>query len=182
MAKLLLISGSLRANSLNTHLLKAVVDLAPAGTEFEWADIGALPLFNDDLDTDDARPDAVTRFRDQIRHADGILIASPEYNYSTPGVLKNALDWGSRPGGKSVWVDKPFAVMGASPGFMGTARATQQTRAIAIDLRARVFTKGEILVANAHQAFDAQGTLVNDATRKLLFSYVENFIAFIQQG
>ena len=179
MTKILLISGSLRKESYNKLLLRAAEELAPEGVEFEYADIGQLPLFNDDLDTDEDRPESVSHFRQQIREADGVLIASPEYNYAIPGVLKNALDWGSRPYAQGVWAQKPFAVMGASPGFMGAARATQNTRAIAIDLKARVFSDGEILVAGAHNVFDAHGKLVDETTRKILADYLRRYVAFI---
>lgn len=180
MTKILLISGSLRKDSFNKLLLQAVEALAPEGVTFEYADIGLLPLFNDDLDTDEARPNAVTNFRKQVRESDGILIASPEYNYAIPGVLKNALDWGSRPYAQGVWAGKPFAVMGASPGFMGAARSTQDTRAIAIDLQARVFAAGEILLASAHTAFDAEGKLTNENTRNVLVDYITRYVSFIE--
>lgn len=179
MAKIALIVGSLRKNSLNKALLDAAIELAPAGTDFVWTDIGQLPLFNDDLDNNAARPAAVANFRQTIREADGVLIASPEYNYSISGVLKNALDWGSRPYAQGVWVGRPMAIIGASPGFMGTARATQGARQIATDLGARVFNQGEVLVANAFNAIE-EGKLTDENTRKILAAYLERYVNFIE--
>lgn len=177
--KLLLIAGSIRKASYNKHLLEELTHVLPEGVTVEWADIAALPHYNDDIDNDDDRPESVSTFRAQARNADAVVISTPEYNYAYPGVLKNALDWGSRPYGQSVWAAKPLAVIGASPSFMGTARAQQQLKTLATSLSSKLYVGPEVLVSLAHERFDAHGKLSDEGTKAVLASFATNFLAFV---
>lgn len=180
--KILFICGSLRKASLNLSLLKALEPLLAHDVTVTWATIGALPLFNEDIDNDADRPDSVSTFRDQIRHADAVVISTPEYNYAYPGVLKNAMDWGSRPAGQSVWGGKPLGIIGASPSFTGTARSQQQLKTLATSLGTKLYVGPEVLVAAAHQRFDADGKLIDDATKGFLAAFADAFVAFVKKA
>jgi chromate reductase len=157
-------AGSLRAASYNRMLLRAAVELAPEGMEIEIFDIGGIPLFNEDVEAA-GTPPAVEAFRDAIRRADALLVATPEYNHGVPGVLKNAVDWASRPPRNSVLAGKPAAVFGASPGATGTARAQTQLRASFVFTDTPVLPQPEVLVFRAHEKFDADGRLSDEPTR-----------------
>jgi chromate reductase len=157
-------AGSLRAASYNRMLLRAAVELAPAGMEIEVFDIGGIPLFNEDVEAV-GTPPAVEAFREAIRRADALLIATPEYNHGVPGVLKNAVDWASRPPRTSALAGKPAAVFGASPGATGTARAQTQLRASFVFTDTPVLPQPEVLVFRAHEKFDADGRLSDGPTR-----------------
>lgn len=157
-------AGSLRAASYNKMLLRAAVELAPAGMEIEIFDIGEIPLFNEDVEAA-GTPPAVEAFREAIRRADALLIATPEYNHGVPGVLKNAIDWASRPPRKSVLAGKPTALFGASPGTTGTARAQTQLRASFVFTDTPALPQPEVLVFRAHEKFDADGRLTDEPTR-----------------
>lgn len=160
------ISGSLRQGSTNTALLNAVRSLVPEGVRFTKADIGALPLFNSDLEAHGPVP-AVQMFREQLRDADAIVIASPEYNYSVPGVLKNALDWASR-GKDSPLQNKPVAIMGASPGAFGTVRMQMHLRQVFLFNNMQPVNKPEVFVGQAPSKFDAAGHLTDERTIELI--------------
>jgi chromate reductase len=157
-------AGSLRAASYNKMLLRAAVELAPAGMEIEIFDIGEIPLFNEDVEAA-GTPPAVEAFRDAIRRADALLIATPEYNHGVPGVLKNAIDWASRPPRKSPLAGKPAALFGASPGMTGTARAQTQLRASFVFTDTPALPQPEVLVFRAPEKFDADGRLTDEPTR-----------------
>jgi chromate reductase, NAD(P)H dehydrogenase (quinone) len=157
-------AGSLRAASYNRMLLRAAAELAPEGMEVEVFDIGGIPLFNEDVEAA-GTPPAVEAFRDAIRRADALLIATPEYNHGVPGVLKNAIDWASRPPRRSVLAGKPAAVFGASPGVTGTARAQTQLRASFVFTDTPVLPQPEVLVYRAHEKFDADGRLNDEPSR-----------------
>ena len=164
--KILGISGSLRASSFNTALLRTAQKLAPDGMEIEIADLSSIPPYNEDIYAS-GFPDAVETFRGQIAAADGLLIATPEYNYSTSGVLKNAIDWASRP------PDQPFnnkavAVMGACAGKAGTARAQYHLRQVFVFLNGHMINKPEVMVGGASQAFDENGNLLDDVAKDLI--------------
>jgi chromate reductase len=164
--KVLGISGSLRAGSYNTLALKAAQKLAPAGMTIEIASIADIPLYNDDVRAK-GDPEPVAKLKAEIRAADAILIVTPEYNFSIPGVLKNALDWMSRPpeppfGGKAV------AIMGASPGPVGTARVQYDLRKVLVFLDAFCVNKPEVFISNCASKFDAQGNLTDDAGAKFI--------------
>ncbi len=156
--------GSLRQASLNRALLRAAMTLQPAGMEIFDVDLRDLPLYDEDLEAAGGTP-AVAAFQEQIRRADALLFVTPEYNYSIPGVLKNAIDWGSRPSGKGPMMRKPAAVMGCSTGPVGTRRAQLHLRTIFTTLDLWDLKKPEITLANAKSLFDEGGILTDDATR-----------------
>ena len=158
------IVGSLRRASFNRGLIRAAVELAPAGMTVMPYDLAELPLFNADVEAA-GDPAAVVDFKRSIGAADALLIATPEYNHCIPGVLKNALDWASRPARGSVLTDRPVAVMGASTSPGGTARAQAQLRDGLAYSGAIVLPLPEVLVPRAHANFDADGNLVDAATR-----------------
>ncbi|HUH13876.1 MAG TPA: NAD(P)H-dependent oxidoreductase [Longimicrobiales bacterium] len=167
------IAGSLRRGSLNRRLLQAAVELAPEGMEVEPFELASVPLYNADLDTDEERPVAVRRLKEAVAEADGVLIATPEYNHGVPGVLQNAIDWVSRPAGRSPLKGKPVAIMGASQGAVGTARAQQKLTLVLLSTFAYIMPHPGILVANAGDRFDEEGRLTHEPTRKLLGSFLE---------
>ena len=168
MAKLdiLGISGSLRRGSFNTALLRTAISVAPEDVAIEIYDHSDMPLYHGDLETS-AYPAQATRLKERIRRADGLLFAVPEYNYGMPGVLKNMIDWASRPYGQSAWAGKPTAIMGAGGG-LGTARSQYQFRALAHALQMPMVDRPEIFVANAAQKFDADGNLTDPVAKDLI--------------
>jgi chromate reductase len=158
------ISGSLRKGSFNAAALHAARELAPAGMEIEvYQGLGNLPLYNEDLRAQ-GFPAPVQDLRDRIKAADALLIVTPEYNYSVPGVLKNAIDWASRPP-EQPFDGKPIAIMGASPGVLGTARAQYHLRQTFVFLNGHVLNKPEVMISQAATRFDAEGRLTDEATR-----------------
>lgn len=165
--KIVAISGSLRKDSLNTRLLEAARACFPEGTVVELCPIDDLPLYNQDLDGEQ-KPAGVNRFRQAVDEADGLLIATPEYNYGIPGGLKNAIDWASRPAYQSPFVKKPVAVLSASMSPVGGARVQGQLKQVLLGVLADVFNAPEFLLPSAHQAFAADGQLQDaDALRRL---------------
>lgn len=164
--------GGISRESLNKRFFQSIVDLKPEGFEFETFDISKLPFFSQDLENDP--PDVVTEFKEKIREADGILFVTPEYNRSFPGVLKNAIDWGSRPYGMSLWDKKVAAVIGASPGNIGTFGAQHHLRQVLAYLNMHVLGQPEFYF-NATAAFDENNKLVNEKTKHLLHKYFAAF-------
>jgi chromate reductase len=159
------IAGSHREGSYNRALLNATREAAPIGMEIEELDIRGLPFYDGDLEAA-GDPASVTALKDAIRDADALLIATPEYNRGVPGVLKNAIDWASRPPLASPLTNKPVAIIGASTGRGGTARAQEQLRSALEYSRADVLEQPEVLVPEAYMAFDADGRLVDESTRQ----------------
>ena len=173
------IVGSLREKSFNRYALRAAQSLAPEGAKVETADISGLPGFNQD---DEANPPAkVVELKKQIRNADAILFVTPEYNYSVPGVLKNAIDWASRPYGDSAWQGKPVAVMGASVGQLGSARAQYHLRQSFVFLDMRAVNQPEVMIAHAHKHFDEQGNLTDETAKKLIGQLLVELVKLTQQ-
>jgi chromate reductase, NAD(P)H dehydrogenase (quinone) len=160
------ISGSLRKGSFNTAALRAAQGLAPEGMTIERAEIGDLPLYNDDVRAAGFPPPA-ERLRAQIAAADAILLVTPEYNYSISGVLKNAIDWASRPPSQP-FEAKPVAIMGASPGLFGSARAQYHLRQMLIFLNAMPVNRPEVMIGQAQNKFDADGNLTDEPTREFI--------------
>ena len=156
-------AGSLRKDSYNRALLRAAAELLPAEAELEVFDLEGIPMYNADLET--PLPERVAEFKRRIRSADALLIVTPEYNYSFTGVLKNALDWGSRPSGDNSFAGKPAAIMGASDGRFGTTRAQYHLRQVLVSLNMHPMSKPEVLVATAQDKIDDQGKLVDNRTR-----------------
>ncbi len=159
------IAGSHRVGSYNAALLRVAREVAPIGMEIDEFDIRELPFYDGDVEAA-GDPASVTAFKEAIRAADALLIATPEYNRGVPGVVKNAIDWASRPPLASPLVNKPVAVMGASTGRGGTARAQEQLRSALEYSRAAVLEQPEVLVPEAYMAFDEDGRLVDEATRE----------------
>ncbi len=162
------IAGSLRRRSLNRLLIGAAVAAAPENVRIEPFDLADIPLYNGDNDTDDNRPQTVERLKTAIANADAVLFATPEYNHSIPGVLQNAIDWASRPAGRSPLAGKPVGIMGASPGALGTARAQQVLKLVLPATGAYVLPHPGMVVGNARQKFDAEGRLTDEVTQKFL--------------
>ncbi len=168
------IAGSLREASFNRAALRAAQELVPEGARLDTFDLKGIPLFNQD---DEAAPPAlVTEFKDQIKAADAILIVTPEYNYSIPGVLKNAIDWASRPYGDSAWTGKPVAIMGASVGLFGTARAQYHLRQCFVFLNMYPVNQPEVMIGTAHKSFDKEGQLTDETSRKLITQLLEELV------
>jgi chromate reductase len=167
------IAGSLRAGSYNVALLRAAIDLAPQGMEIRvFTGIGELPLYNADLEKGSC-PDAVAALRSELAASDGVLFVTPEYNYGVPGVLKNALDWASRPPTTTPLHGMPAGIMGATTGMVGTARAQLQLRQALVYTHTYPLAAPEVLVARAQDKFDASGTLKDEPTRKFVADYLE---------
>lgn len=174
--RILGIAGSLRKGSYNRAALRAAVDLAPKGATMEIAEIDGLPGFNQD---DENNPPAkVIELKKQIRAADAILFVTPEYNYSIPGVLKNAIDWCSRPYGDSAWRGKPVAVMGASIGTLGTARAQYHLRQCFIFLNMHSLNQPEVMISNAAERFDANGNLTHEPTKEYIRKLLQDLVTW----
>jgi len=172
-------AGSLRARSYNRALLRAAVESVPADMTIEILDISGIPLY--DADVEDAGfPEPVTAFKQAIGAADGLLIATPEYNHGMAGITKNAIDWASRPPRGSPLNGKPVGIMGASPGMTGTARGQSQLRQAFVFTNSYCMPQPEILVARAREKFDADGRLTDETTKELLAKYLAAFAAWIE--
>ena len=165
--KILAISGALRAASTNTALVRSLAALAPAGVEIEvYEGIGALPFFDQDLEAEP--PASVVELREKIIAADGVFFATPEYNYSISAVLKNAIDWASRPYGRGALSGKPVAIAGTSGSDLGTVRAQLQLRDVLHGTDSDVVARPEVHIGRNWERFDAEGTLLDDTSRDLL--------------
>jgi chromate reductase, NAD(P)H dehydrogenase (quinone) len=171
--KVLGICGSLRKASLNMAALRACTDLLPAGMTLEVGSIADLPMFNQDV-LDQGMPAPVKRFREQVAGADGLLIASPEYNFSIPSPLKNAIDWGSR-APNQVFHEKPVAIFTVAPGPVGGTRAQYDLRRVLSQLWGHVLPRPEVFITQAAGKFDAQGGLTDETTRKFLGELLAGF-------
>jgi chromate reductase, NAD(P)H dehydrogenase (quinone) len=181
--KVLGISGSLRKSSYNTAALRVAQTLAPDGVRIEILDLAPLPLYNEDVKAQ-GFPPVVQELRDKIKAADALLFATPEYNYSMSGVLKNAIDWASRPPDQP-FNEKPVAIMGASPSALGTGRAQYHLRQSCVFLNMHVLNKPEVMIAAAQTRFNDKGELTDEATRGLIRDLVVNLAAWtrrLEQG
>jgi chromate reductase len=170
--------GSLSRESINRKLAQALIEIAPADFSLRVVRIDDLPLYNRDLDA--APGPAVERFKAEIRAAQGILFVTPEYNRSMPGALKNAIDHGSRPHGKSAWSGKPAGVVGASVGAPGAAMAQQHLRNILAYLDMPTLGQPEVFVQVKEGMFDPEGRLANGETEKFLRTWMEKFVAWVK--
>ena len=180
MPHLIGISGSLRRSSFNTALLRAAAELAPTGTTIEIASIREIPLYDADVEAASGVPAAVQALKDRIAASDGLLIATPEYNNSIPGVVKNAIDWLSRPPADlpRVFNNRKVAIMGATPGLGGTLVSQAAWLPILRTLGVDPWFGGRMAVSSAGKIFDADGTLTDEGTRERLKKFVEGFAAF----
>lgn len=179
--KVLGMAGSLRSGSFNRALLAAAVELAPEGMALEVFDLADIPLYNGDLDTDDARPDPVRALKSGIAAADAVLVVSPEYNYGVPGVMKNALDWASRPGFRSPMAGRPTGIMGASGGASGTMRGQEQMKLSLLGMGAQVFPHPGVAVARAAERFDDDLVLTDEKTREFVAKYLGGFAEWVRR-
>src|SRR3569832_997238 len=164
--RILGIAGSLRRDSYNRATLRAATKLVPEGATIDIFELDGIPGFNQDEEQNP--PTKVVELKRRVRAADAILFVTPEYNYSVPGVLKNAIDWASRPYGDSAWSGKPAAIMGASIGAIGTARAQYHLRQMFVFLNVFPVNQPEVMIANASERFDAQGNLTDGATKEFI--------------
>ncbi|MEZ4253938.1 MAG: NADPH-dependent FMN reductase [Polyangiales bacterium] len=177
------IAGSLRRGSYNASLLRAAAALAPEGVTIEEGTIAGIPLYDGDLEAEHGLPDAVRTLKEQIAAADGLLLVTPEYNNGIPGVLKNAIDWLSRPASdlERVFGDKPVAILGASPGRFGTAMAQTAWLPVLRALSVRPYFGPRVLVGGAAQVFDANGVLVDERVRASVEKLLEGFAEFARR-
>jgi len=172
--RILGIAGSLRQKSYNRALLRAATQIAPEGAAIDIFEIDGIPPFSEDDEKNP--PEKVTELKRRIRESDAILFVTPEYNYSIPGVLKNAIDWASRPYGDSAWAGKPAAIMGASTGRIGTARAQYHLRQVMVFLNMYPLNQPEVMVGAANERFDTIGNLTDEQTREYVRLLVENLV------
>ena len=160
------IAGSLRSGSYNRAALRAAQQLVPEGVRIELFDLEGIPLYNQDDENDP--PLRVRELKAAVRAADALLFCSPEYNYSIPGVLKNAIDWGARPGKDNCWDGKPGAIMGVSMGLLGTARMQYHLRQVFVNVGILTLNKPEVMIGQAQQKFDADLNLTDEKTREFV--------------
>jgi chromate reductase len=172
--RILGIAGSLRRESYNRAALRVAATLVPEGAAIDAFELDGIPLFNQDEDQNP--PSTVLELKRRIREADAILFVTPEYNYSVPGVLKNAIDWASRPYGDNAWNGKPAAIMGASPGALGTARAQYHLRQTMVFLNMFPINQPEVFISNAAARFDKDGALTDETTKKHIRQLLENLV------
>ncbi len=178
--KIAVFVGSLRKESFNRKMAKALIACAPESLELEIVEIGGLPLYNQDLD--DNPPAVWTEFRQYILSFDGLLFVTPEYNRSVPAVLKNAIDVASRPYGKSVWNGKPGAVVSVSPGAIGGFGANHHLRQSLVFLNVPAMQQPEAYIGNAASLFDEKGNLANDSIREFAVKYMQAFAAWVERA
>ena len=177
--KILGIPGSLRQASFNRFALRAAQSLLPPGASLDLFELDGIPPYNQDHDTQP--PARVVELKTRVRAADAVLFSTPEYNYSMPGVLKNAIDWASRPYGDSAWQGKPVAVMGASVGMLGSARAQYHLRQCFVFLNMYPVNQPEVLIANAAQRFNEKGELTDESSREQIRKLMAELVAWTQR-
>lgn len=180
MIKVLGFAGSLRAGSFNRALLRAAQELAPPDMAIEIFDLAQVPLYNGDVEAQ-GDPPGVAAFKEAIRAADAVLMVTPEYNHGVPGVMKNAVDWASRPPQDAALAGKPVGIIGASPGITGSARGQSQLRQAFEFTNSYCLPQPEVLVFRAHEKFDADGRLTDEGTAKVLRRYLEAFSAWTRR-
>lgn len=173
-------AGSLRQDSYNRSLLRAAQEVAPEEMKIEIFDLADLPLYNGDVEAG-GDPEPVVRFKQAILAADGVLMATPEYNHGVPGVMKNAIDWASRPPRAAALDGKPVALVGASPGITGTARAQSQLRQAFVFTNSYAMPQPEFLLFKAHEKFDGDGRLTDEPTRRFLATFLVAFAAWVER-
>lgn len=177
--KIAVIVGSIRKESLNRKMAKVLMSLAPPSLKLEMVEIASLPLYNQDLDDEGKPPAAWTTFRDQVKSADGVLFVTPEYNRSVPGVLKNAIDVGSRPYGKNVWDNKPSAVISVSPGAIGGFGANHHLRQSLVTLNVPTLAAPETYIGNAGKLFDDKGNITNNDVVGIVQKFIDAYAKWV---
>ncbi|NIY78908.1 NAD(P)H-dependent oxidoreductase [Celeribacter sp. HF31] len=178
MTRIAVLVGSLRKDSQTLKLAKALTEIAPEGLEFDFVEIGDLPFYNEDLDTD-TPPASWVRFRKEIKAADGVLFVTPEYNRSMPAAIKNALDVGSRPYGDSAWVGKPAGIVTASPSGLGGFGANHHLRQPLVFLNMPAMQQPEAYIGNLWNLFDEDGKIVTEGTEDFLKSWLEAYAKWV---
>jgi chromate reductase len=178
MTQIAVFVGSLRADSLNKKLAKNLENLAPEGTVFKYVDIASLPLFNQELEAD--YPSGAQAVKDMVESSDGVLIVTPEYNRGIPGVLKNAIDWASRPHGANSFDGKPTGIVGASGGLLGTGPAQAQLRNVMLYLNTKLLGQPEVYFVHAKDLFDGDGKVV-ETSREYLKNYIDTLVEHIER-
>jgi chromate reductase len=171
--------GSLRKESLNRKLANALIKMAPQSLKMEIVEIGNLPLFNQDFEADP--PQSVREFKQRVEAADAVLFITPEYNRSVPGALKNAIDVGSRPYGKSAWNGKPGAIISVSPGGMGGFGANHHLRQSMVFLNVPIMQQPEAYIGNAGSLFDDKGDISNDSTRDFMGKFLQAYSQWVER-
>lgn len=184
MTQLIGLSGSLRKDSFNSALLRAAAGLTPAGTELTIGTIAGIPLYNGDIEASEGIPQPVAALKDAIAKADGLLLVTPEYNNSMPGVFKNAIDWLTRPAGDipRIFGGKPVALIGASPGGFGTILSQEAWLPVLRTLGTKPWFGGRLMVSRAGSVFDQTGDLADEAVKERLRQFVQGFAAFAAKG
>ena len=177
--RILGISGSLRRHSYNSGVLRAAAELAPEGAAVEVFELDGIPGFSEDDEQNP--PEKVVELKRRVREADAVLFVTPEYNYSLPGVLKNAIDWASRPYGDSAWDGKPAAIMGASVGTLGTARAQYHLRQVMVFLNMFPVNQPEVMIGNASERFDSEGNLTDEQTKEFIRQLLQNLVEWARR-
>jgi chromate reductase len=172
-------AGSLRKGSYNRALLRSALSLMPVNAKLEVFELDSIPLFNQDFES--SPPESVKEFKRNIKTADALLIVTPEYNYSIPGVMKNAIDWASRPYGDNAFEGKPVAIMSASIGMLGGARAQYHLRQSFVSLNMYPVNRPEVMVNFAPQKFDDQGRLLDEKTKELVIELLNNLTAWARK-
>ena len=181
MTKIAVIAGSLRREAYSKKIAHALIALAPAGVEMEFVDLKDLTLFNDDLDVDGQTPAGWTEFRNKIKAADGVIFCTPEYNRTITGVLKNAIDIGSRPAGQNAWSGKAAGVISSSMGRMAGVSAHGNLRQALASVNLTAMAQPEVFVGSVQQSFDEEGRLIDERLEKNLKAFAEAFVAFTQK-
>jgi chromate reductase, NAD(P)H dehydrogenase (quinone) len=178
------LSGSLRRSSYNSALLRRAAELMPEDAGLTVMSIKGIPLYDGDVEKSEGIPHRVTELKDAIAAADGLLLASPEYNHSIPGVLKNTIDWLSRPSSdiQRVFGGKPVALIGASPGGFGTILAQNAWLPVMRTLKANLWSGGRVMLSRAHESFDESGTLTNEAVDEQLKGFLQGFVDFARSA
>jgi chromate reductase len=179
--RIAMIAGSLRRDSYNRRIARAAMALAPPSFACHEIEIGGLSLYNPDLETDSSTPAPWVAFRDRIRSADAVLFATPEYNRSVPGALKNAIDVGSRPAGRSAWNGKPVAIMSATPGLTGAFGANHHLRQCLVTLNAPVMPAPEIYLGKVDTLLGPDGALQDEGVTKLLTQFMQRFEEWVRR-
>lgn len=177
--RMLGIAGSLRRGSYNQAALRAAQQLVPENSELNIFQLNDIPMFNQDDET--RPPSSVVELKRRIRSASAVVIVTPEHNYSIPALLKNAIDWASRPYGDNAWSGKPTALMGASPGAIGTARAQYHLRDICVTLNLFPLNQPEVIIADATHRFDEGGNLIHEPTKQLIQELLRNLVQWTRR-
>ncbi len=176
------IVGSLRKESFNRKIARTLIEIAPSTLKLEIVEIGLLPLYNPDVDDASSLPPAWMEFRARMQHAEGVIFVTPEYNRSVPAPLKNAIDVGSRPYGKSIWSRKPAAIVSGSPGAIGGFGANHHLRQSLVFLDMPALQQPEAYISGVDKLFDASGSMSNESTREFLGKFMHAYAQWLERN